>query len=87
MGEPISVQPSTTDDSRVTAARSVKSHPIRRAAPNKTRSEAKIPAKVVLDGKARVIKRGGGAGKSSKVSALGSSLRRSTRNRKRPDRF
>jgi hypothetical protein len=88
MGEPVSVQPSTTQDSKVTAARRVKSRPICRSAPNKTRSEAKTPAKGVPDGKARVMKRGRGGGKSSNLSALDSSTRRrNTRMRKPPDRF
>ena len=87
IGEPLSVQPSTPDDSRINAARSVNSHHIRRAVPKKSRLEANKPAKVVLDGRARVIKKGRGAGKSSEVSALGSRLRRSARLSKAPDRF
>jgi hypothetical protein len=52
-------------------------------------SEANTPGKGVLDGKARVVKRGRGGGKSSNLSTLGSPplRRRGSRMRKPPDGF
>jgi hypothetical protein len=74
-------------DSGATVARSAKGYSIRHSAPKKTRSEANAPAKVVLDGKARVAKRGREYGKSSNLSTLHSPLRRGSRMRKSPDRL
>jgi hypothetical protein len=88
IGETISVQPPITQDSGAIAARSVKTPSLRLSTPRRRRSEATTPAKRVLDGKARVLKKRGGSGKSSNFSNLGSSpRRRSTRMRKPPDRF
>jgi hypothetical protein len=88
IGEPLSIQPPTTQDSGATAARSAKARSIRHSAPKKRRSEAKTPAVVDPGGKARVAKRGRRGGKSSNLSPLGSSpRRRSTRMRKPPDRL
>jgi hypothetical protein len=79
IGRPLSTQPPTTQGFGATAARSAKARSIRHSAPKNTRSEANAPAKVVLDGKARVVKRGRGEGKSSNLSTLGSPpLRRRT---------
>ena len=87
IGEAHSTQPHIIKGSRITAAKSAKAHSICRSAPKKTRSEANTPARVALDGKARVAKRVRG-GISSNLSTLGSPLlRRGTRMRKPPDRF
>jgi hypothetical protein len=84
IGEPLPTQSAITQVSRATAARSRKA----RSAPRKTRSEAKAPARVVLDEEARVSKRGRRGGEFSNLSILGSPLqRRSTRMRKPPERF
>jgi hypothetical protein len=48
IGEPLVIQPFTTQDSRATAARSTKARSICYSAPKKTRSEANTPGKVVL---------------------------------------
>jgi hypothetical protein len=89
IGELVTIQPLITQGSGATAARSAKAHSVRHFAPKKTRSEANTPAKVVLDGKARVVKKGRGGGKSSNLSTLSSPplRRRGTRMRKPPDRF
>jgi hypothetical protein len=88
IGDPVSLQPLSTQDSGATASRSVEARSFRHSAPKKTRSEANTPAKGILDGKARVVKRGRGGGQSSNSSTLGSSpRRRSARMRRLPDRF
>ncbi len=87
IAEPISFHNPTPQDSGATAPRIVKARFIRRSVPNKTSLEAETSANGVRNGKAWVMKRGRGGGKSSILSALGSSLRRSTRIRKPPDRF
>jgi hypothetical protein len=85
IGEPLSIQTPIRQDSGASTARSAKARSIRHSAPRKARSTT--AAKVVLDRKARVMKRGRGSGKSSNLSTLGSTLRRSTWMRKPPNRF
>jgi len=86
-GEPLSIPTPTTRPSDAPPGRSATARSTRHPYPKKTRSEVKTPAKVVLDGKARVMKRGRRGAKSSNLSTLGSCPRRSTRMRKPPDRF
>ena len=86
IGEALSIQTPATEVSGATwatAAKSTKAHSTRHSAPKKARSEANTSAKVVLDRKALVVKRGRG-GKSSNLSTLGPSPRRRSARMRRP---
>lgn len=88
--KPLSTQLPTSQDFAAPTARYAPApparsmgHPVRK----KTKSQAKAPLKVLVDGKTRVMKRERGGENFANRSTSALPLRRSTRTRKPPERF